>query len=452
MSLSEQDVLNALRPIKDTDLHQDIVSLGFVKNLIIEGGKVRFEIELTTPACPIKDLFKTQAQVAVGKLPGVTAVEVKMTSNVRQAPTGIKNLNMPTVKNLIAIASGKGGVGKSTVASNLALALAKTGAAVGLMDADVYGPSIPRMMGMQGRQPETDPLSKKMIPFEKHGIKFMSVGMLQQESDTALIWRGPMASKLVQQFLAGVEWGALDYLLIDLPPGTGDIQLTLTQSVPLAGAVLVTTPQDVARHITQKGLRMFQQVQVPIIGIVENMSGFVCSHCHEVTPIFKKGGGKKMAEELVVPFLGEVPLEPLIAEDGDNGTPTVAAHPDSVSGKAYSFIALQMAAQLSIINAATVKVTNRPQEVDTNDDKVTVITWDDGKVTRYPNRYLRSMCPCASCVNEVTGERMINLESVDPDVKISGVDPVGRYALHFQWSDGHGTGLYSFDTLRKLGE
>jgi len=452
MSLSEQDVLNALRPIKDPDLHQDIVSLGFVKNLIIEGGKVRFEIELTTPACPIKDLFKAQAQVAVEKLPGVTGVEVKMTSNVRQAPTGIKNLNMPTVKNLIAIASGKGGVGKSTVASNLALALAKTGAAVGLMDADVYGPSIPRMMGMQGRQPETDPLSKKMIPFEKHGIKFMSVGMLQQESDTALIWRGPMASKLVQQFLAGVEWGALDYLLIDLPPGTGDIQLTLTQSVPLAGAVLVTTPQDVARHITQKGLRMFQQVQVPIIGIVENMSGFVCSHCHEVTPIFKKGGGKKMAEELVVPFLGEVPLEPLIAEDGDNGTPTVAAHPDSVSGKAYSFIALQMAAQLSIINAATVKVTNRPQEVDTNDDKVTVITWDDGKVTRYPNRYLRSMCPCASCVNEVTGERMINLESVDPDVKISGVDPVGRYALHFQWSDGHGTGLYSFDTLRKLGE
>ncbi len=452
MSLSEQDVLNALRPIKDPDLHQDIVTLGFVKHIAIEGGKVSFEIELTTPACPVKDLFKTQAQVAVGKLPGVSDVEVKMTSNVRQAPTGIKNLNMPTVKNLIAVASGKGGVGKSTVASNLALALAKTGAAVGLMDADVYGPSIPRMLGVQGRQPETDPLSKKMIPFEKHGIKFMSVGMLQQESDTALIWRGPMASKLVQQFLAGVEWGALDYLLIDLPPGTGDIQLTLTQSVPLAGAVLVTTPQDVARHITQKGLRMFQQVQVPIIGIVENMSGFVCSHCNEITPIFKKGGGKKMAEELAVPFLGEVPLEPLIAEDGDNGVPTVAAHPDSASGKAYGLIALQMAAQLSIINAATVKITNRPEEVNTQDDKVTVITWDDKKVTRYPNRYLRSMCPCASCVNEVTGERTINLESIDPEVKIMGVDPVGRYALHFQWSDGHGTGLYSFDTLRKLGE
>jgi ATP-binding protein involved in chromosome partitioning len=261
-----------------------------------------------------------------------------------------------------------------------------------------------------------------------------------------------MASKLVQQFLAGVEWGALDYLLIDLPPGTGDIQLTLTQSVPLAGAVLVTTPQDVARTITQKGLRMFQQVQVPILGVAENMSGFVCSHCHEVTPIFKKGGGKNMAEELAVPFLGEIPLEPLVAEDGDGGVPTVAAHPDSASAKAYGLIALQMAAQLSIINAATARVTNRPQEVDTQDDKVTVITWDDGKVTRYPNRYLRSLCPCASCVNEVTGERMVQLESIDPEVRITGVDPVGRYALHFQWSDGHGTGLYSFDTLRKLGE
>ena len=177
-----------------------------------------------------------------------------------------------------------------------------------------------------------------MIPFERDGIKFMCVGMLQQESDTALI-SGPMASKLVQQFLGGVEWGALDYLLIDLPPGTGDIQLTLTQSVPMVGAVLVTTPQDVARHITQKGLRMFQQVQVPILGMVENMSGFVRSHCHEVTPIFKKGGGKKMAQELAVCFLGEIPLEFLIAEDGDSGAPTVAAHPDSVSAKAYGLIA-----------------------------------------------------------------------------------------------------------------
>jgi ATP-binding protein involved in chromosome partitioning len=452
MSFSEQDVLTALRKIQDPDLHQDIVSLNFIKNMKINGSKVGFDIEMTTPACPVKDLFKAQAIAEVKKISGVTEVDVTMTSNVRQAPTGIKNLNMPTVKNLIAVASGKGGVGKSTVSANLALALAKTGAAVGLMDADVYGPSIPRMLGVIGKQPETDPLSKKMIPFEKHGIKFMSVGMLQAESDTALIWRGPMASKLIQQFLGGVEWGVLDYLLIDLPPGTGDIQLTLTQSVPLAGAIIVTTPQDVARTITQKGLRMFQQLQVPIIGIVENMSGFVCEHCHEVTPIFKKGGGRKMAEELMVPFLGEIPLEQIIAADGDYGVPTVAAHPESPSGKAYELIAMQMAAQLSIINNATSKVTARPKEVDTKDPSVTIITWEDGKVARYPNRYLRSMCPCAQCVNEVTGERMIKVESIDPAVRILAVAPVGRYALHFQWSDGHGTGLYSFDTLRKLGE
>ncbi|HUO58474.1 MAG TPA: P-loop NTPase [bacterium] len=452
MKFSEQDILTALRKIQDPDLHQDIVSLGFIKNMKIDSGKVSFDIEMTTPACPVKDQFKKQAEEEVKKISGVTGVEVKMTSNVRQAPTGIKNLNMPSVKNLIAVASGKGGVGKSTVSTNLALALAKTGAAVGLMDADVYGPSIPRMLGVLGKQPDTDPLTKKMIPFEKHGIKFMSVGMLQQESDTALIWRGPMASKLVQQFLGGVEWGELDYLLIDLPPGTGDIQLTLTQSVPLAGAIIVTTPQDVARTITQKGLRMFQQLQVPIIGIVENMSGFVCGHCHEVTPIFKKGGGKKMSEELMVPFLGEVPLEPIIAADGDYGIPTVAAHPDTLSGKAYDSMARQMAAQLSIINAATAKVTARPKEVNTQDPSVTTITWEDDKVMRYPNRYLRSMCPCAQCVDELTGQRIIKIDSIDPEVRIVGVAPVGRYALHFQWSDGHGTGLYSFDTLRQLGE
>jgi ATP-binding protein involved in chromosome partitioning len=208
----------------------------------------------------------------------------------------------------------------------------------------------------------------------------------------------------------------------------------------------------VARTITQKGLRMFQQLQVPIIGIVENMSGFVCEHCHEVTPIFKKGGGRKMSEELHVPFLGEVPLEAIIAADGDYGVPTVAAHPDSTSGKSYDSMARQMASQLSIINEATAKVSSRPKEVNTQDPQVTVITWDDESVMRYPNRYLRSMCPCAQCVNEVTGERMVSLEAIDPAVRIIAVSPVGRYALHFQWSDGHGTGLYSFDTLKKLGE
>jgi ATP-binding protein involved in chromosome partitioning len=450
VSVAEKDILEALRKIQDPDLHRDIVTLGFVKNLKIESGKVRFDIELTTPACPVKDRFKDKAIEEVSKVPGVTAVEVNMTAAVSRSP-GVKNLNLPAVKNIIAVASGKGGVGKSTVAVNLALSLAQSGATVGLMDADVYGPSIPRMLGVSGRQPEADPKTRKMIPFEKHGIKFMSVGMLQPESDAALIWRGPMASKLIQQFLAEVEWGELDYLLIDLPPGTGDVQLTLTQSVPLAGAILVTTPQDVARSIAQKGLRMFQQVEVPIIGVIENMSGFLCAHCGEVTPIFKKGGGKKMSEELAVPFLGEVPLESLVVTDGDDGLPTVAAHPSSASAKAYGQIARQMASQLSIINAATEGVTNRPREVNTGDPQVTVITWDDGKAQKYSNRNLRVLCPCAQCVDEDTGERLVKAGDIDANVHIVGVNPVGRYALHFQWSDGHGTGIYPFDFLRKLG-
>jgi ATP-binding protein involved in chromosome partitioning len=197
---------------------------------------------------------------------------------------------------------------------------------------------------------------------------------------------------------------------------------------------------------------MFQQVEVPIIGVVENMSGFVCDHCHEVTPIFKSGGGRKMAEELAVPFLGELPLEALVVADGDYGMPTVAAHPDSTTGKAYELMAKKMAAQLSIINAATARVSNRPKEVDTQDGNVTIITWDDGKVMRYPNRYLRSMCPCAQCVNEDTGERMVAMDSIDPAVHIVNVAPVGRYALNFGWSDGHATGLYTFEMLRKIGE
>jgi len=450
MSVTVTQILESLKALQDPDLGKDIVTLGFVKNVKIDGGAVAFAIELTTPACPIKDKFKSDAEALVKALPGVTQVAVTMTSSVRSAPVGVKNLNLPMVKNLVAVASGKGGVGKSTVATNLALALAATGAAVGLMDADVYGPSIPKMLGEGGRQPETDPLSGKMKPFEKHGIKFMSIGMIA-EAGSALIWRGPMASKVVQQFLGQVEWGALDYLLIDLPPGTGDIQLTLTQSVPLAGAVIVTTPQDVAQEITQKGLQMFQQVQVPIVGVVENMSGFTAPD-GTVINIFGKGGGRKMAASLAVPFLGEIPLDPQAAADGDAGCPVVAAHPEAASAKAFLAMAKSVAHHLSVINEATASVSTRPKEVNTEDPLVTVITWDDGSVQRYPNRYLRSQCPCAGCVDENSGKRVITLDQVDPQVKITAMNPVGRYALHFTWSDGHSTGLYSYETLRKLGE
>src|SRR2546428_4792026 len=322
-AVREEAVLEALRAVKDPDLHRDIVSLGFVKNLAINGGALTLDIELTTPACPVKDRLKEEATTLLKALPGVSSVAVNMTAAVRKAaPTPLEG-GMRLVKNSVAIASGKGGVGKSTVATNLAIALARMGAKVGLMDADVYGPSIPLMMGGGARPDTSGEGGNLMKPVERHGIKFISMGLFTGK-DTPVIWRGPMATKLIQQFLGQVDWGELDYLLIDLPPGTGDVQLTLTQSAPLVGAVIVTTPQDVAVGVTMRGLRMFEQVHVPILGIIENMSTFVCSHCGKPTDVFQKGGGRRAAEEFGFPFLGEIPLDAAITSAGDAGRPVVA--------------------------------------------------------------------------------------------------------------------------------
>ncbi len=285
--ISESDVLEKLKAVQDPDLNRDIVSLGFVKNVKVCAPTISFDIELTTPACPVKDRLKAEAEAAVSQLPGVDTVNVNMTSRVRSAQ-GMGAVELEGVKNIVAVASGKGGVGKSTVAANLAVALAQTGASVGLCDADVYGPSQPTMFGVE-TQPRADE-NRRLLPIESHGVQLMSMGFLATK-ETPVIWRGPMAAKLIQQFLAGVAWGELDYLIVDLPPGTGDVQLTLTQSVSLTGAVIVTTPQNVALEIAEKGLRMFQQVNVPVLGVVENMSYFECPHCSERTPVFSEGGG-----------------------------------------------------------------------------------------------------------------------------------------------------------------
>ncbi len=345
--VSEQAVLEVLRTVQDPDLHRNIVELGFVKNLAIDGGAVRFDVELTTPACPVKDALQQECRDKVAKLPGVSSVQVKMTANTTARAFEGK-VAMPGVKNAIAVASGKGGVGKSTTAVNLALALAERGARVGLMDADVYGPSIPMMLGVQKR-PKMTP-DKKILPIEAHGLQSMSMGYLSDDN-TPVIWRGPMVSGLIQQFLGVVEWGELDYLVIDLPPGTGDIQLTLCQQAPLAGAVIVTTPQDVSLLDARKGLKMFEQVNVPVLGIVENMSYFVCGHCHERTEIFRHGGGQSEAVRLGVPFLGEIPLDPEVVVGGDEGQPILLRNPKSPVADAYRKVAGAMAAQLSIANA-----------------------------------------------------------------------------------------------------
>lgn len=346
MSVTEEKILEALKTVKDPDLHRDIVSLGFVKNIDIKNGTVKFDIELTTPACPVKEQLKAECETKVSHLPGVSKVEVSMTSQVRSRPEFGTSQVLPGVRNVIAIASGKGGVGKSTVTANLALALAKTGATVGLLDCDIYGPSMPLMFGLVGKQPNVTP-EQKIIPLKAHGISLMSIGFLSSEK-TPVIWRGPMVHQILQQFLTRVEWGELDYLLLDLPPGTGDAQLTLTQTAAISGAVIVTTPQEVSLIDARKGLQMFEKVNVPVLGLIENMSYYSCSDCGKVVEIFKRGGGEKMSKELGVPLLGEIPIDPEIVQTGDQGMPIVMAQPDSQTAKIYQMIAGAVAAQLSI--------------------------------------------------------------------------------------------------------
>ncbi len=343
---TEKTVLDALRTVKDPDLNKDIVTLNFIKDLKIEGATVSFTIELTTPACPVRDQMNRWARDAVLKIPGVREVEIRMTSAVRTGAATPAKQGVPGVKNIIAVGSGKGGVGKTTVTVNLAVALARSGAKVGVMDADIYGPNVPLMMGIAGRP---HAVGDRIQTLSNYGVRVMSMGFLT-DGDTPLFWRGPMLHNVIQQFLRQVDWGELDYLLIDLPPGTGDVQLSLTQTVPLMGAIIVSTPQDVALQDARKAIMMFRQVRVDVLGIVENMSYFQCPKCNEQTHIFSHGGGSTTAARYDVPFLGEVPLAVALREGGDGGKPVAALAPDSPSGMAFTKIAEQVAAQVSIAN------------------------------------------------------------------------------------------------------
>jgi len=347
--LTKENILEALKLVKDPDLHRDIVSLNFVKDLRIDGKNVSFTLELTTPACPVRDEFKTTCVKAIrDHIEGVGEVRMEMSSSVRTHQNQQREAIIPGVKNTIAVASGKGGVGKSTVAVNLAVSLAMDGAEVGLIDCDVYGPSIPLMMGID-RRPEMK--NGKLIPLENHGVKLMSIGFLIDPMQ-AVIWRGPMASGAVKQFISDVDWSELDYLVFDLPPGTGDIQLTLVQTIPLTGAVIVTTPQDISLADARKGLKMFERVSVPVFGIIENMSYFICSSCGHREEIFDYGGGKRTAEELGVPYLGEIPIDTKIRVGGDVGKPIVVAEQDSPNAQIIRQIARNLAAQVSIRHLA----------------------------------------------------------------------------------------------------
>ncbi len=343
----------ALSTVQEPELHKDLVTLNMIRNLEINEGNVKFDLVLTTPACPLKGVLERNTKQAVLSVDGVKTVEIKMDSSVPSDGRSRGVMQLP-VKNAVAVASGKGGVGKTTVSVNIAVALARTGAKVGLLDADIYGPNVPTMMGV-----EKLPLSKgeRITPAENYGVKIMSIGFLVPPG-RALIWRGPMLHSAIRQFLGDVDWGELDYLIIDLPPGTGDAQLSLAQSLPLSGGVIVTLPQAVSVEDATRGIQMFEQLNIPILGVVENMSYLELPDGSQVD-VFGQGGGKKMAEAGNYPFLGAIPMDPSVRIGGDEGAPIVISQPDSAAGKALNSVAEQLAARLSVEalkNQSSVKI------------------------------------------------------------------------------------------------
>jgi ATP-binding protein involved in chromosome partitioning len=354
MSVQDAAVLEALKVVRDPDLHRDIVSLGFIKDLKNDSGRISFTIELTTPACPVKDQMRDQARAAVMELPGVTSVDVHLSARVREG-VGADSTRAAVagVKNVIAVGAGKGGVGKTTVAVNLAIALSKCGGRVGLIDADIYGPNVPIMLGIK-TQLTTD--GQKIVPAEKYGLQVISMGFLTAD-DAPIIWRGPMLHGALQQFFREVRWQDLDYLVVDLPPGTGDIALSLSQTVPVVGSIVVTTPQQVSLADSRRAVAMYKKLNIPPLGIIENMSYFVCPECQHESDIFGRGGGEEMAGQLGVPFLGRIPIYQPIREGSDRGVPLMIGEPESPASLAFMAAAERMAAQISIASF------NRPSTI-----------------------------------------------------------------------------------------
>jgi len=429
MKLQEQ-ILKELSRIIDPDLGKDIVSLGFIKNLEIQGGNVKFAIELTTPACPVKNVFKAHAEEYVSAIDGVEKVQVTMTaqeSKRKNDDNGLKG-----VKSIIAVASAKGGVGKSTVSATIASELNRQGYKVGLLDVDLFGPSLPTLFNMH--KPEVFQREKWILPVEKDGLKLMSFGFLL--GDAPAIMRGPMVSGYLQQVLLQVDWGELDYLIIDMPPGTGDIQLTLSQTIQVDGAVVVTTRANLSLVDVAKGIMMFEKVGVPMLGMVENMSYFICDNCDKEHDIFGHSGAD-LQDRFGLETLVRIPIEPQRGQHFENYT----------ENKVNAELVDKMVRALGKVSEQ--KIT--PPQVQQKGDTVE-FHWEDGRQWGLKAHDLRNSCRCALCVDEYSGEKLLKEEEIPADISVVESTPLGNYALAIKWSDGHSSSIFPYRQLENLAE
>ncbi len=445
----EQQILNSMRGIIDPDLGKDIVSLGFIRDLAIsDQGEVTFAVALTTPACPVKDQFKAACEAAVSALPWVTAVHVTMTAQKRPNPMEARGDGLAKVAPLLAVSSCKGGVGKSTVAVNLAYTLARSGAKVGLFDADVYGPSLPTMVA-----PEAAGLYQEdglIVPLAVEGVKLMSFGFIPQEAggagDQPAIMRGPMVTQVINQLLTGTNWGELDYLVIDFPPGTGDIQLTLTQLVPLTASVIVTTPQQLSFVDVAKGIRMFDKLKVPVVAVVENMSWFECDGCGKRHRLFGEGARQRLTDQYGYTNTFEFPVVPELSWQGDHGVPLVVAAPASAVAARFQELAGSVVREVSKIVHGGV----RKPKVLFDAASGIALEYPDGREVSLNAAEVRRACRCALCVDETSGAPLLDPASVPEDIYPTLIKPLGNYAVAIHWSDGHTSSIYPYDKLEEL--
>jgi len=442
--INEQTILNALKHIIDPDFKKDIVTLGFVKNIVIKGDEVSFDIDLTTPACPVKEEFRAQAEKAVFALDGVKNVTVNMTAQAPKTvqPQASGNANpLSKVRSIVAISSCKGGVGKSTMAAALAQELSHRGFKVGLLDADIHGPSVPTLFNLsdvtiyQNEKNQIIPPEVGNPDSSRPPLRLMSFGFLL--GDAPAVMRGPIVTRYVQQLLFNVAWGELDYLFIDMPPGTGDVQLTITQSVKLSGAVIVTTRQGLSLVDVSRGILMFERVSVPILGIIENMSYFVCDSCDKKHYIFGETHTRSLEERFGIPLLAEVPLLPRLTGkfDGYLGNSFIQEATDHV---------------VRAIGKATIDDKAVPGV--TFDSKIVTLKWSNGQVWKVSNRDLRASCQCALCINEMTGEKTLDPSKIKADIAPTQITPLGNYAIGITWNDGHSSGIYPYLSIKKLSE